>query len=50
LEADPKTGKPKYNLFDFKVGQAAAIDDAYFQSALRLCRDCVERLVGWAGG
>jgi hypothetical protein len=50
LEADLKTGKPKYNLFDFKVGQAAVIDDGYYQSALRLCRDCVERLVRWAGG
>jgi hypothetical protein len=48
LEADPKTGNPKYNLFDLKAGQTAVIDDAYFQTALRLCGDCVDRLVRWA--
>jgi hypothetical protein len=50
LEADPKTGKPRYNLFGLRAGQAAVIDDAYFQAALRLCGDCVGRLVRWAGG
>jgi hypothetical protein len=49
LEAEPKTGKPKYNLFDLKEGQAAIIDDAYFRTALRLCGDCIYRLVRWAG-
>ena len=48
LEADPKTGKPKYMLFDLKPGQTAVIDDAYFQTALRLCGECVDRLVRWA--
>ena len=48
LEADRKTGKPKYNLFDLKAGQPAVIDDAYFQTALRLCGNCVERMVRWA--
>lgn len=48
LEADPKTGKPKCNLFGLKLGQAAIIDEAYFQTALRLCGNCVERLVKWA--
>jgi hypothetical protein len=48
LEADPKTGKPKYNLFNLSLGQPASIDDDYYQTAVRLCGNCVERLVRWA--
>lgn len=48
LECD-KGGKPKFNLFDLKLGQAACIDETYFTEALRLCGGCVDRLVRWAG-
>ena len=47
LEPDPKSGKPKYNLFNLKHGQIAHIDDKYFQTALLLCGGCVERLIAW---
>jgi hypothetical protein len=47
LETDPKTGKAKWNLFDLKLGQLACIDRAYFDNAVRLCANCVERLVRW---
>ncbi|CAN5476197.1 hypothetical protein BH11PLA2_BH11PLA2_29900 [soil metagenome] len=49
LENDSKTGKPQYNLFDLKAGQTAVIDGAYFETALRLCVTCIERLAKWAG-
>lgn len=39
-----KGSEPNYNLFNLKAGQTAVIDDAYFQTSLRLCGDCVERL------
>lgn len=48
LEPDPKSSKPRYNLYGLKSGQAACIDDDYFKTALRLCGNCVERLVRWA--
>lgn len=48
LEADPKSGKARFNLYDLKAGQVACIDDAYFEASLRLCGDCVDRLVMWA--
>jgi hypothetical protein len=48
LEADLKTGSQKYNLFNLKAGDVACIDFAYFETALRLCENCVDRLVSWA--
>jgi hypothetical protein len=35
----------RYNLFGLKAGQLAVIDDACFQTALRLCGGCADRLV-----
>lgn len=49
LEPDPMTLKPKYNLYNLKLGDSAIIDDGYFQTAIRLCNNCVERLVKWSG-
>jgi hypothetical protein len=48
LESDSMSGKPKYNLYNLKLGDAATIDDSYFQTAIRLCGNCVERVVGWS--
>lgn len=50
LEADPATGTPKYNLFNLKPGAVAVIDAAYFQSAIRLCTDCVRGVATWSRG
>jgi hypothetical protein len=46
LERDDK-GTPKYKLFDLKVGEPAAIDEAYWERANRLCADCVSRVAAW---
>jgi hypothetical protein len=48
MEADPKTKRPRFNLFALSAGQVACIDDGYFESAVRLTGGCVERLVSWA--
>jgi hypothetical protein len=48
LEFDPMTGKPKYNLYNLNLGDSAIIDDAYFQTAIRLCNNSVERLAKWS--
>jgi hypothetical protein len=50
LEPDPVTRKSKYNLFNLKLGDLAIIDDGYFQAAIRLCSNCVERLAKWSDG
>ena len=47
-EADPTTGKPKYNLHNLKLADAASIDDGYFQTAICLSNNCVDRLVRWS--
>lgn len=48
LEPDSNTKKPKYNLHNLKLGESAIIDDGYFQTAIRLCSNCVERLAKWS--
>lgn len=50
LEADPQTKQPRSNLYNLKLGDVARIDAAYLETANRLCGNCVERLVKWAGG
>jgi hypothetical protein len=47
LEADAK-GTPKYNIFNLKFGDAAPIDEAYWEQANRLCKNCVARVAAWA--
>lgn len=49
LEADPHSKKPRYNLYDLKIGELARIDPAYLEMAHRLCGNCVDRLAEWAG-
>ncbi len=46
LEQDDK-GCPKYNLFGLKPGDVAVIDEAYLDTANRLCRTCVKRIADW---
>ncbi len=48
LEADPQSKKPKYNLYNHKLGDIACIDMAYLEMANRLCANCVDRLADWA--
>lgn len=48
LETDATTGKPKYNIFNLKLGDSAIIEDRYFHAASRLCSNCVERLAKWS--
>ncbi len=48
LEADPDTGKPRYNLYNLKLGAVAYIDNVYFITAGRLCSNCVDRLARWS--
>jgi hypothetical protein len=48
LEADPQSKRPKYNLYDLKLGDVACIDLAYLELANRLCQNCVDRLAAWA--
>jgi hypothetical protein len=47
LESDPLTGKPRFNLDTLKPGDLARIDEGYFQTALRLCTNCIDRLTRW---
>ncbi len=49
LEEDPQSKKPKYNLYDLRLGEMAYVDQAYLELANRLCGNCVDRLVEWAG-
>lgn len=48
LELDATTGKPKYNLYSLNIGDSAIIDDEYFRTSVRLCSNCVARLVKWS--
>jgi hypothetical protein len=48
LEADSTSKKPKYSLYRLKLGEVACIDQAYLETAHRLCRNCVDQLVDWA--
>jgi hypothetical protein len=48
LETEPQSGRPKYNLYDFELGEVASIDLAYLELANRLCGSCVDRLSAWA--
>ena len=48
LERDTLSDKPKFNLYNLSLGQAAVIDEDYWESANRLCEGCVERVAGWA--
>ncbi len=47
LERDDKPGKAKYNVYPLKLGENAVIDEAYWESANRLCKGCVERIADW---
>ena len=49
LEADPQSKKPKYNLYNLKLGDIACIDMAYLEMANRLC-DELRRPPGRLGG
>ena len=48
LERDQQTGKARFNLYNWNLGQAAIIDELYWESANRLCKGCVERVADWA--
>jgi hypothetical protein len=48
LEPDAQSRKPKYNLYDLKVGDVASIDMPYLEMANRLCENCVSRLAEWS--
>lgn len=50
LEADSQSRRPKYNLYDLKLGDVACIDADYLEMADRLCENCVDRLADWADG
>lgn len=47
LEADAASGKPKYNLFNLNLGENAAIDQGYFENAIRLSTNCVNGILAW---
>ncbi len=49
LERDAK-GQPKYNLYNFRLGDTAQIDERYWQLANRLCCACIRQVAGWAAG
>jgi hypothetical protein len=49
LEIDPQSKKPRYNLYNLKIGDVAYIDTPYLDQANRLCMNCVDRLAEWAG-
>ncbi len=48
LEAGPQSQKPKYNLYNLKLGDIACIDMPYLEMANSLCENCVDRLADWA--
>ncbi|MBL8796665.1 MAG: hypothetical protein JNM56_22375 [Planctomycetia bacterium] len=48
LELDPQSKKPKFNLYNLKLGDIARIDSVYLETAHRLCENCVGRLAAWA--
>ena len=47
VELDPSSRKPKYNLHNLKVGDAAVIDDAYFTESLKRSARFVDALAVW---
>lgn len=47
LELDPASRKPKYNLHNLAVGQAAVVDDAYFKDAVKRSSHFVDALSAW---
>jgi len=47
LEVDPSSGNPKYNLYNLKKGDAAVIDDAYFNDALERSARFVDAIAAW---
>jgi hypothetical protein len=49
LESEPGH-KPKYNLYNLKIGDIAAIDTRYWKRSNRLCADCIDRIVRWTEG
>ena len=49
IEPD-KNRKSNYNPYGLKMCDPAPIDQAYCETANRLCGDCVSRVAAWAGG
>jgi hypothetical protein len=47
LNRDEK-GQSIGNIYNYSVGQIAAIDATYWQHAIKLCRDCIQTLTQWA--
>jgi hypothetical protein len=47
LESDPSSGNPRYNLFNLKEGDAAIIDDHYFNDAIARSVRFVDTLAEW---
>lgn len=48
LEAEPQSRKPKYNLYNLKLGDMACIDMPYLEMANCLCKNCVDGVADWA--
>lgn len=46
LEKDER-GKPRYNIYNFRLGDVAQIDQNYWGRANRLCRNCVAQITAW---
>jgi hypothetical protein len=48
LKIDPKTNKPKVNVYGLKLGDVASVDEQYWSLAKELCSDCVREVTIWA--
>lgn len=46
LERDER-GAPKYNIFNYRLGEIAAIDTPYWERANKLTAECVRNLAAW---
>lgn len=42
-----KNGKPLYNIHNFELGELAHINSGYWESANRLCKNCVISVADW---
>lgn len=42
-----ENGKPRMNIFQFKLGELAIIDRAYWQDCIAMCKFCVDAVADW---
>jgi hypothetical protein len=42
-----KNGAPRYNIYNFALGDVAEIDNTYWEMATRLTKDCVDHVANW---